>query len=397
MSGNGIGGEGASSTRPPLLTGVNYASWKGKMEAYVCQIHDRAWMAIEDGYTPPMMTPTGGGEEVPKPKAQWTPQEFEASKWNNKAMHAILCAMDDNQYKLIQTTRIAKEAWDILETAHEGTEVVKDSKLQVLQTQFETIRMEEDECFNDFQVKLMDIVNQSHQLGDPYSDRRIKQKIMRSLPERFESKVTALEENSDYSKMKPSEVIGRLLAYESRKGPTSTPPKKQKSLALKSIKVEKDEEDSDEEIALMAKKFKQFMRFEKKGFGSKGKFVKKKAPFKKVEQTQEKDHKKGVQCYECSGFGHIAPECANLKKKRGKAMAVTWSDSDDLEEEDKSSDDDEDQVANFIAFSSSHNSNEVMSDKEEEEDKQEESDSNGESNSSSPILSLMKRWTMMTS
>ena len=120
MSGNGIGGEGASSRRPPLLNGVNYASWKGKMEAYVCQIHDRAWMAIEDGYMPPMMTPVGGGEEVPKPKAQWTPQEFEASKWNNKAMHAILCAMDDNQYQLIQTTRIAKEAWDILETAHEG-------------------------------------------------------------------------------------------------------------------------------------------------------------------------------------------------------------------------------------------------------------------------------------
>ena len=53
-------------------------------------------MAIEDGYTPPTMTPTGGGEEVPKPKEQWIPQEFEASKWNNKAMHAILCAMDDN-------------------------------------------------------------------------------------------------------------------------------------------------------------------------------------------------------------------------------------------------------------------------------------------------------------
>src|SRR5579862_4776066 len=118
--------------------------------------------------------------------------------------------------------------------------------------------MEEEECFNDFQVKLMDIVNQSHQLGDPYSDRRIKQKIMRSLPEMFESKVTALEENSDYSKMKSSEVIGRLLAYESRKGPTPTPPKKQKSLALKSTKVEKNEEDSDEEIALMTRKFKQF-------------------------------------------------------------------------------------------------------------------------------------------
>ena len=174
MSGFGGNHEGASSTRPPLLTGVNYASWKGKMEAYVCQIHDRAWMAIEDGYAPPMMTPTSGGEEVLKPKAQWSPEKFETSKWNRKAWHALLCAVDENQYKLIQNTRIAKEAWDILEVAHEGTDVVKDSKLQVLQTQFELLKMEEDECFNDFEVKLMDIVNQSHQLGDPYSDRRVK-------------------------------------------------------------------------------------------------------------------------------------------------------------------------------------------------------------------------------
>ena len=44
-------------------------------------------------------------------------------------MHANLCAIDENQYKLNQNTRIAKEAWDILKVAHEGTEVVKDSKL----------------------------------------------------------------------------------------------------------------------------------------------------------------------------------------------------------------------------------------------------------------------------
>ena len=107
--------------------------------------------------------------------------------------------------------------------------------------------MDENECFNEFEIKLIDIVNQIHQLGDPYSDRRIKQKIMRSLPERFESKVTALEENSGYKDVKLSEVIGRLLAYESRKGPTFTPPKKQKGIALKASKVEKEEKgDSDE-------------------------------------------------------------------------------------------------------------------------------------------------------
>ena len=71
MSGNDGGNEGAFITKPPLLTKINYASWKCKMESYICQIHDRAWIAVEDGYDPPMMTPTGGGEDVLKPKAQW--------------------------------------------------------------------------------------------------------------------------------------------------------------------------------------------------------------------------------------------------------------------------------------------------------------------------------------
>ncbi|KAK0579821.1 hypothetical protein LWI29_031979 [Acer saccharum] len=176
-------------------------------------------------------------------------------------MHAIMCAMDENQYKLIQNTQIAKVAWDILQVAHEGTEVVKESKLQVLQTQFELLRMGEDECFNDFEIKLMDIVNQSHQLGDPYSDRRVKQKIMRSLPDRFESKVTAIEENSGYMDMKPSEVIGRLLAYESRKAPsTTTPPKKSKGIALRASKdANEAKHELDEDLALFVKRFNKVM------------------------------------------------------------------------------------------------------------------------------------------
>ena len=102
-------------------------------------------------------------------------------------------------------------------------------------------------------------------------NRRIKQKSMRSLPERFKSKVIALEENSDFKTMKPSEVIGRLLAYEFGKFPTSTLPKKQKGIALKTFKIEKEGDESDEDMALMVKRFKKFVKFEKKVFGSKGK------------------------------------------------------------------------------------------------------------------------------
>ncbi|KAK0594029.1 hypothetical protein LWI29_020061 [Acer saccharum] len=339
--GNGGGHEGASSTRPPLLTGLNYSQWKGKMESYICQIHDRAWMAVEDGYDLPMMTPAGGGQDVLKPKAQWNAQEFEASKWNRKAMHAIMCAMDENQYKLIQNTQIAKVAWDILQVAHEGTEVVKESKLQVLQTQFELLRMGEDECFNDFEIKLMDIVNQSHQLGDPYSDRRVKQKIMRSLPDRFESKVTAIEENSGYMDMKPSEVIGRLLAYESRKAPSNTtPPKKSKGIALKASKDEKEaKHESDEDLALFVKRFNKVMGFKKKkGFGSRGQDLKKKSSFKKLSLDKRGPKGKGSDALSVVGLVTLPPNVRiTMRGRRSKSA----SEKEDLSQEEIDSSEEE--------------------------------------------------------
>jgi hypothetical protein len=46
----------------------------------------------------------------------------------------------------------------LIKTTHEGTKVVKHSKLQILTTRFETIKLEE-KTFHKFYAKLNDIVN----------------------------------------------------------------------------------------------------------------------------------------------------------------------------------------------------------------------------------------------
>ena len=90
------------------------------------------------------------------------------------------------------TCETAKEAWDILQLTHEGTSVVKASKLQNLTTQFETIKMDEKETFDKFYARLSDIVNSSFNLGEKIPDDRVVKKILRSLPDRFIPKVTVL-------------------------------------------------------------------------------------------------------------------------------------------------------------------------------------------------------------
>jgi hypothetical protein len=49
----------------------------------------------------------------------------------------------------------------------------------------------------------------------------------------------------------------------------------------------------------------------------------KKAPQIAEPQEVEKKDPRSPQCYECSGFGHIKFECANMKKIKGNAFNAT--------------------------------------------------------------------------
>ena len=119
-----------------------------------------------------------------------------------------------NQFKLISTCESAKEAWEILQVAHEGTAAVKISKLQILTTKFEQLKMHEDKCIANFNSKLCDIANESFALGEKYSDAKLVRKTLRSLPERFAYKVAAIEEAKDVDSMKLDELMGSLRTFE---------------------------------------------------------------------------------------------------------------------------------------------------------------------------------------
>ena len=81
-------------------------------------------------------------------------------------MNSLFSAVTNEEFKKIFSPKIAKEAWTILQTIYEGTEAVKDSKLQRLTISFEEIKMEEDESFDEFYAKLKDIVNSTFNLGE---------------------------------------------------------------------------------------------------------------------------------------------------------------------------------------------------------------------------------------
>ena len=127
---------------------------------------------------------------------------------------------------------------------YEGTKVVKDLKLQRLTTSFKKIKMEEDESYDEFYAKLKDIVNSAFNFGETIPKSKIVRNVLRSLPERFYAKITAIEELKDIDKIPSIELVRNLQTYElglTRIEKSS----KSKSMALK-IKSSDTNEFSDD-------------------------------------------------------------------------------------------------------------------------------------------------------
>ena len=109
--------------------------------------------------------------------------------------------------------------------------IAKDTKLQMLTTCFEELKMSEDESFDSFYGKLNKVVIGKFNLGEKTEDSKIVRKILRSLPESFCAKVIAIEVSKDLDEIKIQELIGSLQTYE-----LSLPSqRKSKSLALKTV------------------------------------------------------------------------------------------------------------------------------------------------------------------
>ncbi|KAK2430380.1 hypothetical protein QL285_024221 [Trifolium repens] len=202
--------EGGSFGRPPLLDGTNYDYWKSRMMAFLKSMDSQTWKAVIKGWEHPVMR----GTTNLKPEENWSKKEDELALANNKALNALFSGVDKYIFRLIKQCTVAKDAWEILKTTHEGTPKVKMSRLQLLTTKFENLRMKEDESVHDFHMNVIDFANSFDSLGEKIPEEKLVRKILRSLPRKFDMKVTAIEEAQDISSMKVDELIGSLQTFE---------------------------------------------------------------------------------------------------------------------------------------------------------------------------------------
>jgi hypothetical protein len=220
---------------------------------------------------------------------------------------------------LISNCTEAKLAWDILQVIHEGNMKVKIAKFQLLMSKFENLRMDEKESITEFHGRIQEIANQVARLEEPIAEKTLVLKVLRALPERFRTDVKAIRQSHDVSTLSLDELMGNLETVELELQDEQIMKKSDKQIAFHGKKDDEDEDVSDDDatsntVFLFIKQFKKWNQKKRKNFmqgnPSKNTVINNKTW--KDEKTAPEESvtvKKGVQCFECSGFGHVQKEC----------------------------------------------------------------------------------------
>ena len=109
-------------------------------------------------------------------------------------------------------------------------------------------------------------MNSAFNIGETIPESKIVRKVLRSLPEKFHTKITTIEESKDIGKIPLTELVGNLQTYElglTRTGKSS----KGKRMTLKAKSSDTNESSDDEDSKMksyITRQFKKFMNA--KGF-----------------------------------------------------------------------------------------------------------------------------------
>ncbi|XP_015057420.1 uncharacterized protein LOC107003608 [Solanum pennellii] len=291
--------EGLSATRPPRFNGHFYSWWKVRMDDFLMVEDSELWDIVLDRPFIPMIEEKDGEKTrlVPKPRQKYDEADRKKIEKGYKAKTLLVCGIGPDEFNRVSACESAKEFWDCLKTAHEGTEQVKESKIDMLTSLYENFKVKEGETIHKMFTKLSSITNELRSLGEPITMSKKVRKVLRILPKSWESKVDAISEAKDLKVLTMDALIGNLKTHEMNRNHdlSKKEVKKDKSFMLK---YKSDEDSSDDDMAYLINRFQKIVK-KNKGFrrGTNG----------------PRNAAQNDTCYKCGKAGHFIRKCPLLK------------------------------------------------------------------------------------
>ena len=197
-----------SNSGVPIFNGENFQHWSVKIMAYMRS--EGLWRMVDGTAIEPPELPEN-------PTLQQYREHDKIVSKNYKALTCLHSALSEEVFTKIVACETAAEIWNKLKEEYQGSDKTKRMEISTLKREFEFLRMKESENIQEYAGRVMAIVSKIRLLGEVVEEKRIVEKISLTLPERYESKISSLEDSGDITEIPFTEFVSALRALEQRR------------------------------------------------------------------------------------------------------------------------------------------------------------------------------------
>jgi hypothetical protein len=134
---------------------------------------------------------------------------------NAQAISILTSSIDKEEFNRVDGLDVAKDVWNTLRMAHEGSRLVRKAKVEMLEGQLNHFIMYDDETPHGMFNRLDKLVNKARDLGSKkWTDCMLTERLMMAYSRMNYNVVALIRQDPAYKKMSPNDVLGRIMHHE---------------------------------------------------------------------------------------------------------------------------------------------------------------------------------------
>ena len=163
---------------------------------------------IEDGVV------TAPTRRYPKDPKTYDANDKEDASLDINLQLILVESLDPIMYNHVVNCKDARHIWETIETINEGTEEVRENRLEILTSEYEHFRSAPGEGISEVFERYNKLINNLNLHGKFYTIREINRKFLLTLPVHLEHRITAIRESRDMNEVSLEIIYGVLKTYE---------------------------------------------------------------------------------------------------------------------------------------------------------------------------------------
>jgi gag-polypeptide of LTR copia-type/Zinc knuckle len=212
----------SSAVKIPMFNKENFGHWKKKMLLYIRVANPLYMKVLTDGPIPIMKsveTIDDAGVKTTtnvenKDFSTFSSEQKEIAVLDDNLQLILIDSLDETMVSQVINCVDARHIWKTIETICEGTDEVRENKMEILMSEYEHFQSGHNEGITAVFERYNKLINKLNLAGKFYSTREVNKKFLNSMPDHLEHRITAIRESRDINTISLDKLYGILKTYE---------------------------------------------------------------------------------------------------------------------------------------------------------------------------------------